>query len=128
MPFLFPESKSNASLALIRSVLSTHIKEKRKKKKEKKKKKIPAIRSESYIILTHTRLFLSCLVFISNQTSLNKHLSLSLTTPLFISLKLTESPATTNSRRNSHSFYFRIPNYVITKVYSVSFLFVVSFP
>jgi hypothetical protein len=128
IPRIKVESKSNASLALIRSVLSTHIKEKIKKKKEKKKKKILAIRSESYIILTHTRLFLFCIVFISNQTSLNKHLSLSLTTRLFLSLKLTESPATTNSRRNFHSFYSRIPNYVLTKLYSVSFLFVVSFP
>jgi len=108
-------------------VIHTH-KRKNKKEKRKKEKKILAIRSESYIILTHTRLFLLCLVFISNQTSLNKHLSLSLTTRLFLSLKLTESPATTNSRRNFHSFYSGIPNYVLTKVYSVSFLFVVSFP
>jgi len=72
MPFLFPESKSNASLALIRSVLSTHIKEKRKKKKEKKNP-CHQIRVLHYTYPHPPVSFLPCLHFKPNlpqQTSL----------------------------------------------------------
>jgi hypothetical protein len=74
MPFLFPESKSNASLALIRSVLSTHIKEKIKKKKRKKEKENPChqIRVLHYTYPHPPVSFLPCLHFKPNlpqQTS-----------------------------------------------------------
>ena len=88
MPFLFPESKSNASLALIRSVLSTHIKEKGKKEKRKKKRKnhCHQIRVLHYTYPHPPVSFLPCLHFKPNlpqQTSLplsnNSSVSLSKT-------------------------------------------------